>query len=35
MAVHIACQSNKDLINNEIAIVRTTFSEIYGALKGS
>ena len=34
MAVLITCKSHEDLIKNEIAIVETTFSYVYEALKG-
>ena len=34
MAVHINCKSDEDSIINEIAIVWTTFSKVYVALKG-
>ena len=34
MAVLITGKSDEDSIKNEIAVVLTTFSEVYGALKG-
>ena len=34
MAVFITCESDEDSIKTYIAIVRTTFSEVYRALKG-
>ena len=31
----ITCKSDKGSIKNEIAIIWTTFSKVYGALKGT
>ena len=34
IAVLITCKSDEDSIKNEIAIIQTTFSKVYEALKG-
>ena len=34
IAILITCKSDQGSIKIKIAIVRTTFSEVYGALKG-